>query len=333
MLQHLTNSGQSCGSRKELHVGQRITKISCRDLKTIHVTEQGDILVCAADAVRMYTLQGELKYQWKASIDEPTGMTSLKINNFEYIAISMIISETSKEPADSTVKVPVIDTVQIQIRNKADRTSEAIPWGPAAYSVSGECGLGRNLALLKSGRLILAVKPSDEEPCVVHLVNCSEIKFECLMQIRTDSLHPPAICGLTLGMGNVLVVADVWNSDEQCSITAYDEETGEIKWQIKEESLKKASKREKFTLASICATSQHKLLVSEGTDNAIFEAMVSEKEVKLREVLNCWDHEVWSPSCMAWHEWSHCVVVSHKDDNRFGSITDGEYFLSVYTTC
>ena len=333
MLQHLTNPEESCGSRQELHVGQRITKISCRDLKTVHVTEQGDVLAGAADAVRMYTLQGELKHEWKTSIDEPTGMTSLKIKNLEYIAISMIISETSKEPADSTVNVPIVDTVQIQIRNKADRTPEAVPWGPAAYCVSGECGLGENLALLQSGRLILAVKPSDEEPCVVHLLNCSEIKFECLMQIRTDSLHPPAICGLTFGEGDVVVVADVWNSDEQCSITAYDEETGEIKWQIKEESLKKASKREKFMLASICATSQHKLLVSEGTDNVIFEATISEKELEFREVMNCWDHEVWSPSCMAWHALSHCLVVSHKDDNRFRNITDGQYSLSVYTTC
>ena len=235
--------------------------------------------------------------------------------------------------AESTTEEPVIDTIQIQIRHITDNAPEAIPWGPAAYCVSGECGLGRNLALLKSGRLILAVKPSDEEPCVVHLLNCSEIKFECLMQIRTNSIHPPAICGLTCSLGDVVVVADVWNSNEQCSITACDEETGEIKWQIKEESLKKASKREKFTLASICATSQHKLLVSEGTDNVIFEVTVSGKEMELREVMNCWNHGVWSPSCMAWHALTQCVVVSHKDDNSFGSITDEEHFLSVYTTC
>ena len=96
MLQRLTNSDESCGSHDELHVGQRTTKISCRDLKTIHVTEQGDVLVCAADAVRMYNLQGAPKHEWKASIYEPTGMTSLKIKNLDYIAISMIISEPAR---------------------------------------------------------------------------------------------------------------------------------------------------------------------------------------------------------------------------------------------
>ena len=312
-----------------------MTKFSCRDLRALHVSDKGDILLVAEGAVQKYTLDGCLKHQWKVNINEPTGITTLTIQATDYIAISMIINEggqdTMAESHDVQSGIPPSDTIQIQIRNTNDNASEAEFWGHISYSAGGECGLGKNLALLESGRLILAVKSSDENPCVIHLLNCSATTFQCLMQIKTDSFHPPAICGLKLSTGSVIVVADVWNSKEECSIAAYDEETGKIKWQMNEERLKESFKREKFMVASICSASQNRLWVSETNGHLIFEVIILHNDFKVRELMNCWDQQIWSPSCMAWHVLSNCIAVSHKNDNALESISDREHCVSVYT--
>ena len=299
-------------------------------MMALHVTEQGEVVVCHDEAIEMYKLEGDPLHAWKTKIDEPTGITTMNIGDTDFIMVSQIISKskTGDSSVDGT-KPSLNDRIEIQTKDKTDRQTEATPWGPIAYSTPGECGLGSNLTLLKSGQLALAVKESDEAPCVIHVLNCSTTTFGCIRKINTTSIHPPAICGLQLGR-DVIVIADCWNSNEQCSILAYDEETGVAIIEVDEQRLKDISGKEDFLLSFICSTSRNTLLVSEGRNNVIFE-MTLDGELNIHEVMNPWDHTTWHLSKMAWHAKSHSLAICHKNDNSYKSITDGEHSASIYT--
>ena len=324
--------GKIIETKDQLHVGQRVTSIPCREVMAMHVTEQGEVLVCLKEAVRMYMLEGNLLHEWKTNIYEPTGLASKNIEGTDYIMVSQIIAknETGDLEAAGGAQPVLNDTIEIQIKDKTDRQPEAIPWGIVAYSVPGECGLGSNLILLKSGHLALAVKESDEVPCKIHVLKCSTTVFECVRQIKTESIHPPSICGLRLGTRDIIVVADCWNANEESSILIYEEETGDAVLEINEQKLKEVTKKKDFLLSSVCSTNYNRLLISEGPTNLIFE-IAAKEELHPRELFNAWDHNIWHPSKMAWHAKSHSLVICHKYDNRLNSITDGECSLSIYT--
>ena len=99
--------------------------------------------------------------------------------------------------------------------------------------------------------------------------------------------------------------------------------------EINEEKLKEVTKKKDFLLSSVCSTNYNTLLIS-GPTNVIFE-MAAKEELYPRELFNAWDHNIWDPSNLAWHTKSHSLVICHKYDNSLNSLTDAEYYLSIYT--